>query len=107
MDIAKINTIDRAAQNHDIKIEKLNESHDIRQIDQYEQNEEPKKDKQVLAQEEEVVLNTIKFGYNRTTNDFIVKVIMPDGTIGQYPTEDMIKLKEMLKDSMPNLTSGS
>ena len=96
MDIPKINTIDREAAEYTRKTERLEETTDIRKVDSYNESEEKSKDEQVEAQVEEMVLNTIKYGYNRATNDFVIKVIKPNGEIGQYPTEDMMRLKEAL-----------
>lgn len=97
MDIPKINTIDREAAEYTRKTERLEQTTNATKVNEYDESEAKQQDKQVEQQQEELVLNTIKFGYNRSTNDFIIRVIKPNGEIGQYPTEDMLTLKDALK----------
>jgi uncharacterized FlaG/YvyC family protein len=99
MDIQKINAIDNAAVDHKQKIEKLQESHDIRHIDQYEEEaKNAKDDQQIESQEAAVAMNTLKYAYNSTTGDLVMKITNADGSIGQYPTDSMMKLKALLKE---------
>jgi hypothetical protein len=103
MDGLKITAIDNATVAHKQKIEKLQESHDIRKLDQYEeQSNNAKQEKQIKAQEESVAVSTLQYAYNQATDDLIIKIRNPDGSIGQYPTESMIKLKALLKEDFIN-----
>jgi hypothetical protein len=100
MDIKQVGQIDKAAVDHSKKIEKLQESHNIRRMDEYnEDNKNANQDRQIEAQEEKIAINTVEFGYNYKTDDLIIKIMKPDGTQDQYPTEDMLKLKTILKES--------
>lgn len=49
------------------------------------------------AQKNEVILDNIRFGYNKKSKDFFVKIIRGDIEM-KYPTEDMMKLKAFLLD---------
>ncbi len=104
MDIQKIGQIDNAAVEHKQKIEKLQESHDIRKIDQYEEDaQNAKEDLQIEAQEEDYVeMTTLRYGFNEATGDLVMKITNADGTVGQYPTDSMMKLKALLKESFVN-----
>lgn len=44
----------------------------------------------------EIPLSNVDFGYNTETNDFYVKVVR-EGTVNQYPTDQMIRAKIALK----------
>ncbi len=46
----------------------------------------------------EVILDNVKFGYNKESKDLFVKVIRGDVEY-KYPTEDMMRIKaQLLKD---------
>lgn len=49
------------------------------------------------AQKNEVILDNIRFGYNKKSKDFFVKITRGDIEM-KYPTEDMMKLKAFLLD---------
>ena len=103
MDGIRITAINDAALENKQKIEKLQESHDVRKTDQYEeQAKNAKKDIQVEVQEESLAISTLKYAYNNTTGDLVVKITNPDGSIGQYPTDSMMKLKSLLKEEFVN-----
>jgi hypothetical protein len=47
----------------------------------------------------EVILDNIKFGYNRESKDFFVKITRGD-IENKYPTEDMMKIKAFLIEEL-------
>ncbi len=44
------------------------------------------------AEKNEIILDNVKFGYNKSSKDFFVKVTRGDAEY-KYPTEDMMKVK--------------
>ena len=44
------------------------------------------------ADKNEIILDNVRFGYNKSSRDFFVKVTRGD-TEFKYPTEDMMKVK--------------
>ena len=88
---------------HNINNERVN------QIEQSTKVKEIDKDKKVVDHEaykkankdldisnlNEVIIDNIKFGYNKESKDFFVKVIRGDVEF-RYPTEDMMKIKAHL-----------
>ncbi|MGE0050062.1 MAG: flagellin [Arcobacter sp.] len=45
-----------------------------------------------VDEKNEVILDNVKFGYNKNSKDFFVKVTRGDAEY-KYPTEDMMKVK--------------
>lgn len=95
MQIGIIPNIDNAKQNVVEKNQKIkNISEDTRVI----QDEEYKDSlAEESAQKNEVILDNIRFGYNKKSKDFFVKITRGDIEM-KYPTEDMMKLKAFLLD---------
>jgi len=93
MQIGRLELIDQAQTTHVEKLSKIQETDKKAKIDPDEQykNIEP----QITEDPKEVILDNVKFGYNEETNDFFVRIKKGDQEF-QYPTEDMIKLKQSL-----------
>lgn len=104
MEIGRIPDIDHAKETHDIKIKKVQEVDDKNKIvpDEKYKNNSPKDQTESLN---EVVLDNIKFGYNRETKDFFVKVTRGDIEY-KYPTEDMMKVKAHLNELLNEATKS-
>jgi len=104
MEIGRLPEIDNAKVNHEIKIEKVKETDNKEKILPDEQYKNAKVNEQNESLNE-VVLDNVKFGYNKQTKDFFVKVTRGDAEF-KYPTEDMMKVKahlnELLQDSVKN-----
>ena len=98
MDIQRISVIDNAAVDHSKKIEKLQESHNTREVETDKESLKLKEDRQVIAQENELAFSTMRYGYNSASADLVVKITNADGSVGQYPTDSMMKLKALLKE---------
>ncbi len=94
MELGRIPDIDNAKVNHVEKIQSVKEVDDkykIMEDEQYKkaQGSEPTTDLN------EIILDNIRFGYNRTSKDFFVKVTRGDAEY-KYPTEDMMRVKAQL-----------
>ena len=98
MEIGRLPEIDQAKTNHDIKIQKVQETENKEKIlpDEKYKNAKVKEPSENLN---EVVLDNVKFGYNKETQDFFVKVTRGEAEY-KYPTEDMMKVKAHLNEIM-------
>ena len=65
------------------------------QEDEYKKNAS----KEPTSELNEVILDNIKFGYNRESKDFFVKITRGD-IENKYPTEDMMKIKAFLIEEL-------
>jgi len=98
MQIGRLEEIDQAEVQHIEKISKIQEVDEHPKVnpdDQY-------KNQQPLQQEiakNEVILDNVKFGYDKDTKEFFVR-IEKDGMQYQFPTEEIIKLKAKLKEAL-------
>jgi hypothetical protein len=97
MDLGRIAQIDNAKVENIQKVQKVQESDEKQKVDPNEQHKRAL-DKQ-SEQHTEVVLDNVSFGFNKETNDFFIKV--KRGNVeNKYPTDDMMKLKAALLDSL-------
>lgn len=97
IDNAKINTVEKAQ-----RISNLDEKNKVIQDDEYKKNLSPDD----FSEKNEVILDNIKFGYNKNSKDFFVKVTRGDSEY-KYPTEDMMKVKAYLLREMESLQNNS
>ncbi len=100
MEVGRIAEIDNAQVNHTDKIKtvkEVDEKYKAIQDDHY------KKVQGSLHETEknEVILDNIKFGYNKQSKDFFVKVIRGDAEY-KYPTEDMMRIKAHMLETLEN-----
>ncbi len=90
MEIGRIAEIDNAKVNNLEKLQKISNVDENKKIVDNEQY------KKALGSEaeikNEVILDNVRFGYNRTSKDFFVKVTRGEAEY-KYPTEDMMKVK--------------
>lgn len=103
MELGRIPEIDAAKQQHEIEIKKVQEMDEKSKVDP----EEKYKNAKVNDQPEklnEVVLDNVKFGYNKDTQDFFVKVTRGDAEF-KYPTEDMMKIKAHMNDIVQEMSN--
>ncbi|MFW0703019.1 flagellin [Aliarcobacter butzleri] len=94
MEIGRVAQIDNAKQNN---IEKAQKVSTIEEKNKTIQDEEYKKNSNILPDTElnEVVIDNVRFGYNKESKDFFVKVTRGEAEY-KYPTEDMMKVKAFL-----------
>lgn len=94
IDNAKLNNIEKAQ-----KVSELNEKSKVIQEDEY---------KKALGTDtatpkNEVILDNVRFGYNKNSKDFFVKVTRGEAEY-KYPTEDMMKVKAFLLQELEQKT---
>lgn len=94
MEIGRVAQIDNAKQNN---IEKTQKVSTIEEKNKTIQDEEYKKNSNILPDTElnEVIIDNVRFGYNKESKDFFVKVTRGEAEY-KYPTEDMMKVKAFL-----------
>ncbi|PZQ05604.1 MAG: flagellin [Aliarcobacter butzleri] len=94
MEIGRVAQIDNAKQNN---IEKAQKVSTIEEKNKTIQDEEYKKNSNILPDTElnEVIIDNVRFGYNKESKDFFVKVTRDEAEY-KYPTEDMMKVKAFL-----------
>lgn len=97
MQIGNIANIDTAKQNLVEKNQVVQETKtELKIIDK---DEYKKGNIKEMSDKNEVMLENIKFGYNRESKDFFVKVTK--GSVERkFPTEDMMKLKAYLMEEI-------
>ena len=91
MEIGRIAEIENSKVNNSEKTEKVinvDEKNKVIQEDEY---------KKALGSENmddknEIILDNVKFGYNKSSKDFFVKITRGDAEF-KYPTEDIMKVK--------------
>lgn len=91
MELGRIAEIDNAKLNNIEKVQKVAETTENNQViqdDEYRKVLGGKKPIDV----NEVILDNVRFGYNRTSQDFFVKITKGEAEY-KYPTEDMMKVK--------------
>lgn len=94
MEIGRVAEIDNAKLNNSEKVQKISEVNDKNKVIQ---DDEYKKSvgNQDSGEKNEVILDNIRFGYNKNSRDFFVKVTRGDAEY-KYPTEDMMKVKAFI-----------
>lgn len=105
MELSKIAEIDNAQINHIEKtksVKEVDNKYKVIQDDQYKKAQGSIQEKSA----NEVLLDNVKFGYNKNSKDFYVKVTRGDAEY-KYPTEDMMRIKahilgELEKASIEN-----
>ncbi|RXJ87921.1 flagellin [Arcobacter sp. CECT 8985] len=93
MELGRVADIDNAKVNHIEKSQKVAEVDNKEKIvadDKY-KNAQNKN----VSDKQEVILDNVRFGYNRNSKDFFVKVTRGE-TEYKYPTEDMMRIKAQL-----------
>jgi uncharacterized FlaG/YvyC family protein len=105
MEIGRLPEIDVAKANHDIKIQKVQEVDEKNKIVPDEKYKNVKTN-EPIDQLNEVVLDNVKFGYNKESRDFFVKVTRGDAEF-KYPTEDMMKVKAHLNELIEDLNKNN
>lgn len=98
MDIGRVEVIDQSKINHIEKMQKVQETDKNDRVDPNEQYKNAKPN-EIIKDANEVILDNVKFGYNKSSQDFFVKVTRGDAEY-KYPTEDMMKMKAQLLQLM-------
>lgn len=100
MEIGRIADIDNSKLNNLEKIQKVS---NVDEKNKVIQDDEYKKalGQQGKADKNEVILDNVKFGYNKSSKDFFVKVTRGEAEY-KYPTEDMMKVKAYILQELEN-----
>lgn len=98
MEIGRVAEIDNAKTNNIEKLSKisnLDEKNKVDPEDEYKKALSP----DAAASKNEVILDNVKFGYNKDSKDFFVKITKSEAEY-KYPTEDMMKIKAFLIEEL-------
>jgi len=98
MELGRIAEIDNAQVNHSDRIksvQEVDEKQKTIQDDQYKKVQGNTED----IEKNEVILDNVKFGYNKSSQDFFVKVTRGNAEY-KYPTEDMMRIKALMLESI-------
>lgn len=98
MEIARVEVMDQSKVNHVEKMQKVQETDKKDKVDPNEQHKNAQPN-EIIKDTNEVILDNVKFGYNKSSQDFFVKVTRGDAEY-KYPTEDMMKMKAQLLQLM-------
>ena len=83
IDNSRVNTLEKTK-----KVAELDEKSKVIQEDEYKKALSPEDN----SNKNEVILDNVRFGYNKNSKDFFVKVTRGEAEY-KYPTEDMMKVK--------------
>ncbi|MDD2896781.1 MAG: flagellin [Aliarcobacter sp.] len=92
MDNSKLNNLEKIQ-----KVSNVDEKSKVIQEDEYKKA----LGTQGTADKNEVILDNVRFGYNKSSKDFFVKVTRGDAEY-KYPTEDMMKVKAYILQELEN-----
>ena len=90
IDNSKLNGLEKAQ-----KVAEVDENKKVIQEDEYKKS----LGTQDTSDKNEVMLDNVRFGYNRNSKDFFVKVTRGEAEY-KYPTEDMMKVKAYIMQEL-------
>ncbi len=105
MELGRIAEIDNAKVNEIEKVKTVKEVDEKSKIVDDEQHRAAKS-KGSESEVNEVILDNVKFGYNKSSKDFFVKVTRGDIEY-KYPTEDMMRIKAQMLSEVEKLQKES
>ncbi|RLA74134.1 MAG: flagellin [Epsilonproteobacteria bacterium] len=104
MQLGRLEIMDQAAIEHVAKISKvenLDKKHTIEPDEKYKNLQEEKN----KLPKNEVVLDNVKFGFDKDSGQFFVR--MDTGSMEiQFPTEQIMKMKAHFQEAISNLNKG-
>lgn len=105
MELGRIANIDNAQTNHVEKIQSVKEVDDKQKIVDDEQYKKVQGNVQDI-ESNEVILDNVRFGYNKSSKDFFVKVTRGEAEY-KYPTEDMMRVKAQILSDLEKTLNES
>ena len=90
IDNSKLNSVEKSQ-----KVAEVDENKKVIQEDEYKKS----LGTQGNSDKNEVILDNVRFGYNRNSKDFFVKVTRGEAEY-KYPTEDMMKVKAYIMQEL-------
>ena len=100
MEIGRVADIDNAQINNIEKVQKINNVDDKNKLIQDDEYKKTLGSEQILAKNE-VMLDNVKFGYNKSSKDFFIKITRAEAEY-KYPTEDMMKVIAFILQELEN-----
>jgi hypothetical protein len=100
MELGRVADIDNAQVNNIEKVQKVNNVDDKNKIVQDEEYKKALGSEQIIDKNE-VMLDNVRFGYNKSSKDFFVKITRAEAEY-KYPTEDMMKVKAFILQEIEN-----
>jgi len=100
MELSRVADIDNAQVNNIEKVQKINNVDDKNKVvadDEYKKT----LGKEQIVDVNEVMLDNVRFGYNKSSKDFFVKITRAEAEY-KYPTEDMMKVKAFILQEIEN-----
>ena len=94
IDNSRVNTLEKTK-----KVAELDEKSKVIQEDEYKKALSPEDN----SNKNEVILDNVRFGYNKSSKDFFVKVTRGEAEY-KYPTEDMMKVKAYILQELESST---
>ncbi|MGB1227196.1 MAG: flagellin [Poseidonibacter sp.] len=94
MEIGRVADIDNAQLNNIEKVQKVSNVDDKNKVvadDEYKKT----LGSEQIVDKNEVILDNVRFGYNKSSKDFFVKITRAEAEY-KYPTEDMMKVKAFI-----------
>lgn len=104
MEIGRVAEIDNAKVNNLEKLQKISNVDENKKIVDEEQYKKALGSD--IESKNEVILDNVRFGYNRTSKDFFVKVTRGEAEY-KYPTEDMMKVKAYILQELESLQNSN
>ncbi|MAC83277.1 MAG: flagellin [Arcobacter sp.] len=100
MEIGRVADIDNAQVNNIEKVQKINNVDDKNRVVQDDEYKKTLGSEQII-EKNEVMLDNVKFGYNKSSKDFFIKITRAEAEY-KYPTEDMMKVKAFILQELEN-----
>ena len=104
MQLGRLEVMDQSRVNHAEKISKVQNVSNQDKVDPDEKYKNLKESENKIASNE-IILDNVKIGFNSETKDFFVRV-SKDGLEYQFPTEQIMRLKEHLKEDLENQSNN-
>jgi hypothetical protein len=96
MQLGRLELMDQAKVDYVEKTSKIQETDQKTKVDPDEKYKNAQA--KVTEQNNEVILDNVKFGFNEETKEFFVRIETKSGEY-QFPTEDMFRLKKSLMEA--------
>lgn len=94
MEIGRVADIDNAQLNNIEKVQKISNVDDKNKVVADDEYKKTLGSEQIIDKNE-VILDNVRFGYNKNSQDFFIKVTRAEAEY-KYPTEDMMKVKAFM-----------
>ena len=98
MELSRVAEIDNSQMNHLEKVQKVNNVDDKNKVNQNDEYKKALGNEQIIDTNE-VILDNVKFGYNKSSKDFFIKITRAEAEY-KYPTEDMMKVKAFIMQEL-------